>query len=65
MVSFTIIALYPQGKSPDTHWIGGWMGSETGMDPVAKEQCPFTAIARNRTPVAQLVAWPKFDFPFL
>jgi hypothetical protein len=25
-------ALYPQGKTPGTHWIGGWMGPRPGLD---------------------------------
>jgi hypothetical protein len=26
VVSFTTRPLYPQGKSPGTRWIGGWVG---------------------------------------
>jgi hypothetical protein len=25
-------ALYPQGKNPGTHWIGGWVGLRASLD---------------------------------
>jgi hypothetical protein len=25
-------ALYPRGKDPRTHWIGGWLGPRAGLD---------------------------------
>jgi hypothetical protein len=28
VVSFTPRPLYPQGKTPGTHWIGGWVGKK-------------------------------------
>jgi hypothetical protein len=40
VVSFTHRPLYPQGKSPGTHWIGGWMGPRAGLDTVAKRKIP-------------------------
>jgi len=30
--------LYPQGKSPCTHWIGGWVSPKVSMDTVAKRK---------------------------
>jgi hypothetical protein len=35
-------ALYPLGKSPGTHWIGGWVGLRAGLDAGAgrKILCP-------------------------
>jgi hypothetical protein len=27
--------------SPDTHWIGGWVGHRVGIDAVAKRRSPF------------------------
>jgi hypothetical protein len=32
VVSFTLRPLYPQGKVPDTHWIGGWVDPRAGLD---------------------------------
>jgi hypothetical protein len=29
-------ALYPQGKTPGTHWIGGWVGLRVGLDTGAR-----------------------------
>jgi hypothetical protein len=26
--------LYPWERSPGTHWIGGWLGSKTGLDDI-------------------------------
>jgi hypothetical protein len=34
VVSFTPRSLYPRGKSPSTHWIGGWMGPRANLDDV-------------------------------
>jgi hypothetical protein len=25
-------ALYPRGRTPGTHWIGGWVGLRAGLD---------------------------------
>jgi hypothetical protein len=33
---FTAQQLYPRGKNPDTHWIGGWVSRNAGLDAVAK-----------------------------
>jgi hypothetical protein len=32
--------LYPQGKSPVTHWIGGWVGLRVCLDAVVKRKIP-------------------------
>jgi hypothetical protein len=32
VVRFTLLPLYPRGKSPGTHWIGGWVYPRTGLD---------------------------------
>jgi hypothetical protein len=40
-----------------THWTGGWMDPETGLDATAKiKKNSFVAPAENRTPVVQPVA---------
>jgi hypothetical protein len=31
-------ALYPRGKSPGTHWTGGWVGPRAGLDAGAKRK---------------------------
>jgi hypothetical protein len=37
MVSFTLRLLYPRGKSPDTHWIGGWVDPRADLDDLEKK----------------------------
>jgi hypothetical protein len=37
VVSFTPQPLYPRGKAPGTHWIGGWVGPRAGLDDVGRE----------------------------
>jgi hypothetical protein len=32
--------LYPQGKSPYYHWIGGWVGPRAVLDAVVKRKIP-------------------------
>jgi hypothetical protein len=32
------LQLYPGGKSPGTHWIGGWAGPRTRLDDVEKRK---------------------------
>jgi hypothetical protein len=36
VVRFTPLPLYPRGKSPDTHWIGGCVGLRAGLDDVER-----------------------------
>jgi hypothetical protein len=31
-------ALYPWGKVPGTHWIGGWVGPRAGLDAGARRK---------------------------
>jgi hypothetical protein len=31
-IRFTPLPLYLQGKSPGTHWIGGWVSRRAGLD---------------------------------
>jgi hypothetical protein len=38
VVSFTLWQLYPQGKKPGTHWIGGWVEPRVGLDDVEKRK---------------------------
>jgi hypothetical protein len=38
VVSFTPRPFYPQGRSPGTHWIGGWVGFRDGLDDVEKRR---------------------------
>jgi hypothetical protein len=40
-VLFTSRPLYPWGKSPFTHWIGGWVGPTAGLDAVSKKSHPY------------------------
>jgi hypothetical protein len=36
--AFLISATTPQGRASGTHWIGGWVGSKTGLDDVEKRE---------------------------
>jgi hypothetical protein len=38
MVSFTPRLLYSRGKSPSTHWIGGWVGHRAGLEDMEKRE---------------------------
>jgi len=40
VVSFMTQLLYPQRKSPSTHWIGGWAGPRAGIDTGVKRKDP-------------------------
>jgi len=35
-----LIALYSKGKTTGIHWIGGWEGSRSSVDIVAKRKNP-------------------------
>jgi hypothetical protein len=30
------LAAYPQGRSPSTHWMGGWVGPRAGLGDMEK-----------------------------
>jgi hypothetical protein len=36
--NFTPRPLYPRGKSPGTHWIGGWVDLRAGLDDLEKRK---------------------------
>jgi hypothetical protein len=38
----------PRERAPGTHWIGGWVGPEVGLDTVVKRKFPVPA--RTRAP---------------
>jgi hypothetical protein len=48
--SFTPRPLYLQGKSPDTHWVGGWVGPRTGLDDV-EEKIFYLSATGTATPL--------------
>jgi len=52
VIGFTLQPLYPQGKSPSTHWIGVWVGLKAGMDVMVRRKQPFTAPAGNQNSIA-------------
>jgi hypothetical protein len=63
VVSCTPRPLYLQGKSPGTHWIGGWVGTRTILDAVVKRKIPSTRRVSNpRTPNVQHVAQRYTDW---
>jgi hypothetical protein len=47
LVTFMPWLLYPWGKIPGTHSIGGWVGPRAGLDTVAKIKNPIITPARN------------------
>jgi len=44
----------PRERAPGTHWRGGWVGAETGVEAVAKKKITVPAPAGNRTPACSL-----------
>jgi hypothetical protein len=48
-MSFMLCLFYPQGKFPNIHWIGGWVGPTAGLD---------TGNEKNILPVAGIE--PRF-----
>jgi hypothetical protein len=50
VVRFTPRLLYPQEKSPVTHWIGGWVGLRAVLDAVVKRQIPSPCRESNTRP---------------
>jgi hypothetical protein len=59
VVTFTLRPLYPQGKSPSTHWIGGCVDPRAVLDAVVKRKIPSSRRESNPiTPIVQPVAQP-------
>jgi len=55
-ICFTPLPLYLRGKSPGTHWIGGYMGPRAGLDAVEKRKIPNPRRElKPRTPIVQPV----------
>jgi hypothetical protein len=53
----TPAALPPRERAPDTHLIGGWVGSRAVLDAVVKRKIPSPRPESNpRTPIIQPVA---------
>jgi hypothetical protein len=49
--------LYPERKSPGTHWIGGWVGPRAVLDAVVKRKIPSPRRESNsRIPIVQPIA---------
>jgi hypothetical protein len=46
--------LYFQGKSPTTHWIGGWVGPRADMETIEK---------RKILPLPEIELQPSIPFP--
>jgi hypothetical protein len=40
VIRFTHRPLYSQGKTPGTHWVGGWVSPKAGLDTVSKRKIP-------------------------
>jgi hypothetical protein len=62
MVSFTPQPLYPKGKIPGTHWVGGWVDPTVGLDTVVKRKIPSPRRESNPDhPIVQPVASRYID----
>jgi hypothetical protein len=59
VVSFTLLPFYPQGKTCDTHWIGGWLGLGACLDDVKK--WTFLILPASSQSVHQLLYWGSFN----
>jgi hypothetical protein len=55
-------ALYPRGKNPRTHWIGGWVGPRAGLDAEAKRKilCPCLGSNPGRPIRSQTQYWLNY-----
>jgi hypothetical protein len=63
VVNFTPRPLYPQEKSPGTHWIGGLVGSRAGLDAVSKREIPSShRESKDDHPIVQPVASRYIDW---
>jgi hypothetical protein len=46
----------PWGKSPTTHWTGGWVGHKADLDTL-HFSCPCQEFNHNSS-IVQTIAWP-------
>jgi hypothetical protein len=58
-VSFAPLLLYPWGRTPGTHSVGGWVGPRTGLDDVEKRKF-FTLLGLELWPLCRPASLP-FD----
>jgi hypothetical protein len=56
VVSLTLRPLYLWGRSPLTHWTGGWVGPRASLDLVAKRKKSHHCPTGNWTLVVHLIA---------
>jgi hypothetical protein len=56
------VALYPRGKDPGTHWIGGWVGPRAGLDAGARRKilCPCRGSNPDRPARSQTLYWLSY-----
>jgi hypothetical protein len=53
----------PKERTPDTHWIGGWVGPRAVLEVVVKWKIPSPSRKSNPiTPIFQSVAQPYTDW---
>jgi hypothetical protein len=64
VVSFTPQPLYPRGRAPGTHWIGGWVDPRTGLEELEKRKFLTLPGYRdsNSDPSVQPVASRYIDY---
>jgi hypothetical protein len=55
--SFTLRPLHSEGKSPGTHWIGGWVGSSADLDAVVTRKITSPWYAHIRECIQKFPDW--------
>jgi hypothetical protein len=65
VVSFKLRPLCPWGKSPRTHWIGGYVGLRAGLDPVNNQRISYPSRVSNpESPVFHPVAYTLYRLSY-
>jgi hypothetical protein len=61
VVNFTPRPLYSRGKSPGSHWIGGWVDPRAGLEKMEKKQFLKLQGSNSKLSDLQAVASPYTD----
>jgi hypothetical protein len=61
-----LAVLYPQGKTPGTHWIRGWVGPRAGLDAEARRKilCLCWGSNPSRPVRSQTLYWLSYHGSF-
>jgi hypothetical protein len=60
VISSTPLPLYPQGRSPDTHWIVGWVDPRAGLDDMAKRKLFTPTGTQTLTPLSSILLGSRY-----